>query len=105
MTSHCCIGYAIVNFVTHNDAARCVEVFQSYSDWSSNDNSVCEAMWSVSDHGLGAHVQQFTANREVPDEWKPAYFVDGAQVPFPEPIGKVKAPKMKNTRNKGKPAH
>lgn len=35
---------------------------------------------------------------DVPDEWKPALFVQGVRVDFPAPTKKVKAPKVRGKK-------
>jgi len=102
----CCLGYAFVNFMTESDAARCWAAFEGFSEWGASDSDVCEVVWSSPHQGTEALIERYrnspVMHDSVPDEWKPAYFVDGAQAPFPAPTNKIKAPKQKHTRGKGK---
>merc|ERR1712113_189227 len=92
----CCLGYAFVNFLTACDALRSWATFDGFSDWGTPNSKVCELMWSDPHQGIDALIERYrnspVMHGSVPEEWKPAYFVDGVQVGFPPPTEKVKAP-------------
>merc|ERR1712226_682166 len=99
----CCLGYAFVNFLAESDAARCWTVFDGFSEWGTPCDKKCEVMWSQPHQGVEVLIERYrnspVMHESVPDEWKPAYFIDGVQVEFPQPTKKIKAPQMK-ARNK-----
>jgi len=102
----CCLGYAIVNFLAASDADRCWRAFAGYSDWEDENENECEVMWSNPYQGAAALIDRYrnspVMHDSVPEEWKPAYFVEGVKTSFPGPTEKIKAPKLKTTRGKGK---
>merc|ERR550532_3119716 len=102
----CCLGYAFVNFLSAFDAQRCWGVFDGFSDWGTPNSKVCELMWSDPHQGIDALIERYrnspVMHDSVPEEWKPAYFVDGVQVSFPPPTERIKAPKSKSGRGKVK---
>merc|ERR1712203_1037360 len=95
----CCLGYGFVNFKEASDANRAWEAFDGVCSWDSAEQTACEVVWSDPHQGLEALVERYrnspVMHESVPEEWKPAYFVDGAQTMFPAPTEKVKAPKAK----------
>lgn len=98
--SRLCLGYALVNFVSESDVARCWKVFEGLCDWGkSTSTSRCEVTWSEPHQGLRAHMERYqnspVMHESVPDEWKPALFTNGVRIPFPPPTKKIKAPAMK----------
>lgn len=102
----CCLGYAFVNFLAASDAARCWSVFDGFSEWGTACDKLCEVMWSQPHQGVEVLIERYrnspVMHESVPDEWKPAYFVDGIQVDFPIPTKKIKAPQMKARNKKSK---
>jgi len=107
-SSECCLGYGFVNFMTGSDAARCWTAFDGFSEWGVESGDACEVVWSNPHQGIEALIDRYrnspVMHDSVPDEWKPSYFVDGVQTLFPVPTEKIKAPKQKHTRGKGKKA-
>jgi hypothetical protein len=84
--SACNFGYAFVNFVDHQQALRFWEVFHGFASWpSSGCRKVCAVCWGEV-QGLRANVARYHSNimrrEDVPDEYKPAIFQNGLQVPF-----------------------
>merc|ERR1712039_342472 len=100
----CCLGYGFVNFKAPSDANRGWHSFAGFCNWDST--SSCEVVWSNPHQGVQSLIDRYrnspVMHDSVPEEWKPAYFVDGALVAFPAPTETVKAPKQKNTRSKPK---
>lgn len=98
-SSNSSLGYALINFVAESDATRCWAVFEGFSDWGVPSQNVAEVVWSQPHQGIESHVQRYrnspVMHESVPDEWKPAYFVDGERAAFPGPTKKIKAPQMK----------
>jgi len=101
-SSRCCLGYGFVNFQSASEATRAWEAFDGFCSW---DSTVpCEVVWSDPHQGIVALVERYrnspVMHESVPDQWRPAYFVDGVQMPFPVPTASIKAPKQKSSRSK-----
>jgi hypothetical protein len=95
-------GYAFVNFVSVVAAAQCSEHFNGFSNWKTKHDRACEVSQSTELQGLEAHVERYrnspVMHETVPDEFKPATFVDGHRVPFPLPTKKVTKPRAPRVR-------
>jgi len=97
-----CLGYAFVNFHTASDAKRAWTVFDGFCAWGHHGASPCEVVWSSPHQGSAALIERYrnspVMHDSMPDEWKPAYFIDGERVQFPTPTERIKAPKQKQSR-------
>lgn len=93
------LGYAFVNFVTSDDAERCQQHFEGFCDWSVPSEKVCSVTWAGPHQGLRPHVERYrnspVMHDTVPDEWKPAVFVNGTRTPFPPPTQPIRKPKIR----------
>lgn len=102
------LGYAFVNFTTEENATRFIEHFQGFSDWSTPSKKSCEVSLSNELQGLEAHVDRYRSSpvmhESVPDEFKPAIFVDGIRGEFPPPTRPIKQPRLRASRQKLKTA-
>jgi len=98
----CCLGYGFVNLRTSSEARRCWQAFNGFCIWDTT--TACEVAWSDPHQGTAALIERYrnspVMHESVPEEWRPALFVDGVQVPFPAPTETVKAPKQKVARGK-----
>lgn len=92
-------GYAFVNFVTHHDAKKAKQSFQGFSRWRVPSRKTCDVVWSGPVQGLQAHTERYrnspVMHDSVPDEYKPAVFVDGVRVPFPAPTKRIRPPRVR----------
>jgi len=92
-------GYAFVNFVTHEDAKRAKASFQGFARWRVPSRKTCDVVWSGPVQGLQAHTERYrnspVMHDSVPDEYKPAVFVDGVRVPFPAPTKRIRPPRVR----------
>jgi len=92
-------GYAFVNFASHNDARQAKLAFQGFSKWRVPSRKTCDVVWSGPVQGLQAHTERYrnspVMHDSVPDEYKPAVFVDGARVPFPAPTKRIRPPRVR----------
>lgn len=92
-------GYAFVNFVTHEDAKRAKTSFQGFARWRVPSRKTCDVVWSGPVQGLMAHTERYrnspVMHDSVPDEYKPAVFVDGVRVPFPAPTKRIRPPRVR----------
>jgi hypothetical protein len=97
--SRASLGYAFVNLVSQEQAARFRTHFDGFARWVLPSQKVCSVSWSTPYQGLEAHVERFrnspVMHEGVPDEYKPAVFVDGEFAPFPLPTKKVRAPRVR----------
>merc|ERR1712151_247074 len=98
------LGFAFINFTTHEQAAKFKEQFNGFSDWQGPCDNVCEVSWSDNLHGCDAHVERYrnspVMHESVADKFKPALYKNGVRVPFPEPTKIIKPPRAR-TRNRG----
>lgn len=92
------LGYAFIDFSTHERAEGFLEQFQGFNKWPSHSDKVCEVDWSKAMQGLSIHVERYrnspVMHEDVADEFKPVLFKDGARVPFPEPTRRIRAPRQ-----------
>lgn len=92
-------GYAFVNFVSHDDARRAKASFQGFARWRVPSRKTCDVVWSGPVQGLQAHTERYrnspVMHDSVPDEYKPAVFVDGIRVPFPAPTKRIRPPRVR----------
>lgn len=99
-TSQAGLGYAFINFTSANVARLFWNHFDGYSKWTVPNDKVGALNWSSPHQGLTAHVERYrnspVMHGTVPDEWKPAVFVNGVRVAFPAPTKVLKAPKIRH---------
>jgi RNA recognition motif-containing protein len=90
------LGYAFVNFVTHNDAHHAMEVFANFDDWEVPSVKVLQLSWSMPLQGLAANIERYRNNAimhpDVPEHFKPLVFKNGHPVPFPFPTRNIHPP-------------
>lgn len=101
-----CLGYAIMNLVSH-DAALCVERhFGGFSNWpwyttSAGDN-VCEVAWNSPHQGLSTNIERYRnsplMHASVPATYRPVLFRNGARVKFPHPTTRIRAPRIRHQK-------
>lgn len=96
------IGYALINFVTTEEANRFFYHFQGFSTWSLKSGKVSEVTWSQPSQDLKGHIERYrnspVMHRDVSDEKKPILFRDGSRIPFPMPTRRINAPLLKQCR-------
>merc|ERR1712032_156936 len=92
-------GYAFVNFVSHEDAKKAKSSFQGFARWRVPSRKTCDVVWSGPVQGLQAHTERYrnspVMHDSVPDEYKPAVFVDGIRVAFPAPTKRIRPPRVR----------
>lgn len=93
-------GYAFVNFTSPNGARLFKNAFHGYADWASSSDKACEVVWSQAHQGLQEHIDRLrnspVMHESVPDVFKPAIYVNGMRVPFPQPTKKPRAPRIRH---------
>eukprot|EP00928_Gymnodinium_smaydae_P064224 TRINITY_DN47620_c0_g1_i1.p1 TRINITY_DN47620_c0_g1~~TRINITY_DN47620_c0_g1_i1.p1 ORF type:complete len:393 (-),score=86.41 TRINITY_DN47620_c0_g1_i1:32-1210(-) len=99
------LGYAFVNFMHPDDAERCRVHFDGFSKWDVESDKVCSVMWAGPHQGLHQHIERYrnspVMHESVPDEWKPAVFVDGSRIQFPPPTQPVRKPQPRRRPENG----
>lgn len=92
-------GYAFVNFASHAEAKQAKLTFQGFSRWRVPSRKTCDVVWSGPVQGLQAHTERYrnspVMHDSVPDEYKPAVFVEGVRVPFPAPTKRIRPPRVR----------
>jgi len=90
------LGYAFVVMLTREDAKRAIAHFQGYHDWKLATSKVCETGWGKDCADLHWHLERYrnssVMHPSVAEMFRPAFFRDGVQVPFPPPTRKIEAP-------------
>jgi len=93
-------GYAFVNFTSPNGARLFKKSFHGYAEWSYPCDKTCEVVWSQAHQGLQEHIDRLrnspVMHESVPDVFKPAMYVNGMRVPFPQPTKKPRAPRIRH---------
>jgi len=99
------VGYAFINLVSAEQAARFWHIFQGFSDWAVKSRKVCSLSWSDQGQGREANIKRYRNSpvmcRTVPDAYKPMLFSSGARVSFPAPSKTLKPPRIKPSTTGG----
>jgi len=90
------MGYAFINMISYQDAESFRVHFTGFTSWAFPSRKVAEVAWSNPNQGLAVHIERYrnstVMHQSVPDDYKPALFANGMQVPFPMPTRIIKAP-------------
>jgi hypothetical protein len=93
------LGYALVNMISNDEAQRALAHFDGLL--VSADHN-CSVSWSFPNQGLRAQIERYqnspVMHESVPQEYKPAVFQNGMQVPFPQPTTKLRAPRVRHAK-------
>jgi hypothetical protein len=99
------LGYAFINFVDPETAAKFQEEFTGFTGWAVTSDKICEVAWSAV-QGLETHIDRYRNNpvmhESVPEEYRPRLYVDSQMVPFPLPTKSIRAPRHWNRRQRDK---
>merc|ERR1711865_621182 len=94
-------GFAFVHFVSSEVSRRFKNEFHGFSDWNCNSSKICAVDFCDEQCGLDSLIKRYqncpVMHEIVPDEYKPALFLDGQRKAFPPPTKKLKKPRMKST--------
>lgn len=101
-------GYAFISFITHDEATRAKKHFHGFSQWSpASSCKPCDVAWSGPVQGLEAHVKKYqnspVMHDSVPDEYRPAIFINGVRARFPKPTRRIRLPRATNRPNRRRP--
>jgi hypothetical protein len=101
--SHASLGYAFVNLLSLELAAKFWASFDGFKDWTVMSQKVCTVSWSHPHQGLEAHIERYrnspVMHEDVPDEYKPMVFQDAVRGMFPPPTKRLRAPGMGAARS------
>lgn len=93
-------GYAFVNFTSTTGARLFKNSFHGFAEWAYPCDKTCEVVWSQAHQGLQEHIDRLrnspVMHESVPDVFKPAIYVNGMRVPFPQPTKKPRAPRIRH---------
>jgi hypothetical protein len=93
------VGYALIHFISIEEAKRFFYHFQGFSTWNTKSGKVSEVTWSQPSQDLKGHIDRYrnspVMHKEVSDEKKPLIFRDGRRVGFPRPTRRIHAPRLK----------
>jgi RNA recognition motif-containing protein len=88
------LGYAFVNFTSHEEALRAWQLLDNFSDWQVPSTKTCEVRWSTPVQGYKANVQRYRnspmMHHQVPDVYKPVVFSNGLRAEYPAPKKPIK---------------
>jgi RNA recognition motif-containing protein len=91
------VGYGFVNFVSVEDADRCVESLGGFEALGIKGGSCLSVSFAESMQGLEAHIERYRSSPAmhavVPDDMKPALYQGGIRIPFPAPTKPIRAPR------------
>lgn len=91
------LGYAFVNFGTHEIAEAFRRRMSGFKGWCIASSKVCEVLWSNSMQGLQAHIERYrnspVMHDSVPEYYRPVLFCGTMRMPFPPPTKKITAPR------------
>jgi len=82
------LGYAFVNFSSHDHALRAFQVFDKFTNWKGNSKKTCSVQWSRT-QGLEANFEVVRPRRDrsnfkdVHNDLKPVMFQNGRRINFP----------------------
>jgi len=93
------LGYAFVNCVSAEVAARFHAHFNGFRRWCLASQKVGEVGWAKPLQGLEAYIERYrnspVMHPSTPDDHKPLLFSQGQCVPFPPPTKLIRLPRMK----------
>lgn len=93
-----CVGYAFVNFTTHERATHFKHALDGFDDWESPCKKPCTVCWSDV-QGLSRNVCHYqnspVMSESVPDFCKPILLNGGARISFPKPTKTLRAVKCR----------
>jgi hypothetical protein len=105
-TSNQTFGYALLCFVTHDDAVCFMDTFDGFKDWLVEHDRFAEVEWSNAQQGLDQLLERYrnspVVREDVPDDLKPAYFVDGVKADLPPPTKPLKALRGRGSKRSGR---
>lgn len=98
------LGYAFVNLLDHAKALHFKNEFEQFLEWGVEGAEAAEITWAHPYQGLEQHIERYrnspVMHPATPEEYKPMIFFRGQKVLFPAPTRTIKAPKLRNPKEK-----
>lgn len=96
------LGYALVNFATHEMALRVQAHFDGFARWPFPSDKVCEVAWNGPHQGLSTHIERYRNSPlmhfSVSEIYRPVLYEEGARVRFPAPTARIRAPRIRHQK-------
>lgn len=93
------LGYAFVNMVDSSYVPKLQERLTGFKKWRVPSKKICEVRLCGPWPDLEAHIERYrnssVMHQSVPEDFKPALFEHGKQIPFPKPSKAPKAPQLR----------
>jgi hypothetical protein len=103
--THESVGYAQVNLLDHAFSEMFCQHFQGFTNWATATNTCehgCVADVTAANQGIDALIDRYRNSAlmhdSIPEEYKPALFRHGIRVQFPPPTIRLKAPRVRHSR-------
>jgi len=107
LSSGACFGYAFVNLVSTQVAAKFMRHFQGFTRWSTHCDKRAQVHPSEGIQGRQEQCERYRnsafMHESVSDLFKPAIYEQGVRVPFLAPTMALKAPRVKGQRTQQPP--
>jgi RNA recognition motif-containing protein len=99
------MGYAFVNLICPEYAQNFMTSFEGFFEWVIPTRKRCIVNWSNPHQGLESNVERYrnspVMHKDVPDSFKPALFVNGIRVNFPEATKRLRCPRLRALTGNG----
>jgi len=96
------LGYALLNLVSGQAAARVKNHFSGFSSWPFPSDNVCSVAWNTPQQGLSPHIERYRnsplMHASVPEAYRPVLFKEGVRVRFPGPTARIRAPRIRHAK-------
>lgn len=96
------LGYALLNLVSGQAAARVKNYFSGFSSWPFPSDNLCSVAWNTPQQGLSPHIERYRnsplMHASVPEAYRPVLFKEGARVRFPGPTARIRAPRIRHAK-------
>jgi RNA recognition motif-containing protein len=104
--SQASMGYAFVNLISSEHAQKFMKDFDGFFEWVIPTRKRCIVNWSDPHQGLDSNVDRYRnspiMHKDVPDLFKPALFVNGMRVEFPQATKKLRCPRLRALTGRGR---
>lgn len=92
------LGYAFVNFTTHQNALQAMEAMAGFGRWNMASEKVCAVSWGRPIQGLEKHIERVrnspVMHWKIPEKFKPVMLKDGVRQEFPPATKRIRPPRL-----------
>lgn len=96
------LGYALVNFPTHEMALSVQAHFNGFARWPFPSDKVCEVAWNGPHQGLPTHIERYRNSPlmhfSVSEVYRPVLYEKGVRVKFPAPTARIRPPRIRHQK-------